>query len=95
MGPRFGDIVDEISSNGDLGSCIAELSKRGVEEAILLIKGFDCSVCVGLFGLVGHIGVGDFRNGRAVGKSAVLGQMVHGHSQEENHGKEEGEASNG
>lgn len=78
MGPRFCDIVDEISGNGDLSSCIAELSKSGVKEAVLLPKRLDCSICVSLLGLKGHICIGDFRYRRAVGKSAVLDQMLQG-----------------
>lgn len=72
MGPRFGDIVDEIPGNGDLSSGIAELSKSGVEEAVLLPKWLDRIICVSLLGLVGHICIGDFRNRRPMENQQCL-----------------------
>lgn len=56
------DVVDEEGGNGDLRAHVAELGKRGVEEAVLLAEGLVSGAGVSLSSLVGHVGVGDLGN---------------------------------
>lgn len=62
----FDDVVDEVAGNGDLCADVAELRRHTPEEGVLFperLVGVVGSGCDGLFALVGHIGVGDFRDG--------------------------------
>jgi len=63
----FDHVVDEVAGDGDLCSDVAELGRHTPEEGVLLSEGLVGvvgPVFDGLFGLVGHVGVGDFRDGR-------------------------------
>lgn len=58
------DVVDEVARDGDLGTRVAELRKGSVEEPVLLPERLVIRVGVCLVRLVGHVGVGDLRDGR-------------------------------
>lgn len=65
IGTRLGEEVDEVGSDTDLASDVGELGGGPPEESVLLAHGL-VDVAGGTGGhlsLVGHIGVGDLRDG--------------------------------
>lgn len=60
------DVVDEITSNSDLSTDVAELSSSSPEESILFAERLVnvSSAGGGLLGLLSHVGIGDFGNRR-------------------------------
>ena len=65
IGPRLREVVDKVSSHTDLCADVGKLSEDTPEESVLLAERL-VNVAGGGGGhlsLVGHVGVGDFRNG--------------------------------
>ena len=66
-GPDKDDVVDKVAGNGDLGADVAELGNYAPKEGVLAAQGLvhvAGALVDGLFGLIRHIGIGDFGDGR-------------------------------